>query len=98
MEKGRHCGSGSGTGGSATSCSRTEKRPLNNNILINAPLPPVYGHWLKQMKRLLSVEKGSYRSGPPLSFGQATFHRLLPLLCGEGDSGNPETLRLLRPG
>lgn len=27
------------TDGSAASCSRAEKRPLNNNILINAPLP-----------------------------------------------------------
>lgn len=27
------------TDGSAASCSRAEKRPLKNNILINAPLP-----------------------------------------------------------
>lgn len=27
------------TDGSAASCSQAEKRPLNNNILINAPLP-----------------------------------------------------------
>lgn len=39
MEKDSQRRSESRTDGSAASCSQAEKRPLNNNILINAPLP-----------------------------------------------------------
>lgn len=73
------------TDGSAASCSRAEKRPLNNNILINAPLPDFCGQWLKQMKRLLKAGKTCKRAGPLLApANRATFHRLLPLCWWEG--------------
>lgn len=39
MEKDSHCRSESKAGSLAASCSQAEKRLLNNNILINAPLP-----------------------------------------------------------
>lgn len=39
MEKDSQCRSESRADASAASCSQAEKRPLNNNILINAPLP-----------------------------------------------------------
>lgn len=59
MEKARQCR----TDSSAASCSPAEKRPLNNNILINAPLPLLQ---LKQTKSLLGAGRRRNWAGRPL--------------------------------
>lgn len=96
MEKDSQCRSESRTDGSAASCSQAEKRPLNNNILINAPLALLCGYWLKQMKRLLRAGKRSNRAGPLLALAEPPFP--VCFRCVERViRGLLQTLRPLRP-
>lgn len=77
------------TDGSAASCSPAEKTPLNNNILINAPLPRSEATGSHSWRDYWEEERGETEQGPPLvppGLGWATFYCPLPL-CWEGDSG-----------
>lgn len=52
------------TDGSAASCSRAEKRPLNNNILINAPLPNSVASVSNRRSHYWKLERRETEQGP----------------------------------
>lgn len=52
------------TDGSAASCSQAEKRPLNNNILINAPLPYSVATGSNRWRDYWKLERRVTEQGP----------------------------------
>lgn len=64
MEKDSQHRSESRTDGSAASCSQAEKRPLNNNILINAPLPCSVASGSNRWRDYWELERGVTEQGP----------------------------------
>lgn len=64
MEKDSQRRSESRTDGSAASCSQAEKRPLNNNILINAPLPCSVATASNRWRVYWNVEREVTEQGP----------------------------------
>lgn len=61
------------TGGSAASCSHTEKRPLNNNILINAPLPYSVATGSNRWRVYWKLERRVTEQGPLWAPARPTF-------------------------
>lgn len=92
MEKDSQCR----TGGSAASCSQAEKRPLNNNILINAPLPCSVATGSDRWRDYWELEREVTEQGPLLAPAEPPF--TVCFRCVERViQGLLETLRALRP-
>lgn len=64
MEKDSQRRSESRTDSSAASCSQAEKRPLNNNILINAPLPCSVATGWNRWRDYWELERRVTEQGP----------------------------------
>lgn len=63
-KKNSHRRSESRRDASAASCSQTEKRPLNNNILLNAPLPCTVATGSNRWRDYWELDRGVTEQGP----------------------------------
>lgn len=95
MEKDGHYRSESRKGRSAASCSHAEKRPLNNNILINASLLGSMATGSSRWRDYWVLGRGVTEPGP--SWPQPSHLSLSASAVWRGWFRDLETLRLLRP-